>query len=185
MNRTVIGPIVAAFVGIGIGVQCDTQKPIDDQSIATNHSAPPATPSEMVAEVAAVVVGRLSNRTVVERTINGTLLLQTRYNVLIEEVIKGPQNLQPGSSVSVSVAGGEKEFPSHLYRETIANADPLQLEGAYVIFMGENADGSLRPAWGIASFYDISSGTVRPTSRVFLAQAGRTAPTFLEQLRNH
>lgn len=183
MNRPFLYPVLAALVSMTVGVQCQPQKPLDEKVITTLHAAPPGSPAEMATAAAAVLVGRLADKTTIERVFSGSLVLQTRYEFDIEEVIKGPVGLQPGSRVPVFVAGGEKEFPSHIYRETIADTHPLVLGDRYVVFMAQNDDGSLRPAWGVASLYDISAGAVRAVARTFPAQDGKAVESFLTQLR--
>jgi hypothetical protein len=162
------------------------QKPIDESLVQADYQGPPATMEAMASQAAAIVVGRSNGRrSELLRAGGFNVGATTAFSFEILEVIKPHAALgKVGDSVTLRVAGGELEYPKQIVRERLADSTPIDPAGVYVLFLAEGGtELLLRPAWAVASFYKISSGSVEAVAHAYRSHDGTPADEFLSTLR--
>lgn len=166
----------------------ENQTPIEHKFITLDGQPPPSSIEEMVAFADAVVVAEHSGTTVLSQgtPIGGYTPTSTSHELQLTEIIKfNPALPALGAPFRIVVPGGDRDLGTHIERVSVKDSERVNLDGVYVVFLHwVPATNELVLLWNHAGLQEITSGIVKSGSLNFTQHSGKSAATFLAELRD-
>jgi hypothetical protein len=186
-GRLVAIVLIIIAVNQGVGV---AQKPVKEEALWIDGSQAPPTVTDMVAGAQIVVVASYTGDERLHPDLRPTSIISSLYKFEIAEVIKstiGPA-LKPGGSIEVEMFGGVTELPNETVHTRVHGEERLIPKRRYVLFLNYlpwRSIGNYVRAWGHPGegIYDISGNRVRPLSTTRREHRGKSAESFLAEIR--
>jgi len=188
LTTNIVAPaLVFLLVVLAASADVAAQKPMIEQSVFNDHAMPPSSPIEMARAVDAIVLGKYTGETrLIEHSFSARDVLRSTAHIFeVIDVIKAAPFLpNVGDRFEVVLIGGYKEFPKHVLHAKLADADELQAEATYAIFLRWNQRrNEFRLAWEQDGLYNVTNATVRGVGRGRPQQDRQSVPAFLNALR--
>jgi len=157
---------VALIIALFGGLAAHAQKPITIQARAIDGLRAPARVAEMVAQADAVVIATATGRVrlaAMKREEDG---LRSVHSFDVAEALKFNAGVPAaGDVLELELPGGEREYATHVLRETVDGEEPVRAGRRYLIFVNwiQGRDEIRRvPAWPMeASTTSVARRCVR------------------------
>jgi hypothetical protein len=164
----------------------DDQRPIEESFITEDGQPPPRTVQEMVDFADAVVVAQHTGATEVRQgtSVAGYTPVSTSHTFRLTEIVKFNAALPAvGATFPVVTRGGDRDRGTHVERSRLADTEPMNLQGTYVVFLNWKPErNTLQLLWSHAGLLEITSGFVKSGSLGAARHNGKPADEFVAEL---
>lgn len=180
-------PLFVMLLALISSQVCGAQKPIVEQLIFSDGTAPPNSLQAMMQQADVVVVATYVGQSRLIPRPDG-LPLDSIHTFTIVEVLKFSAGVRGAGDVfEIQLTGGVKEYADRIERMSKRGRSTLHPDRSYVVFLRwipGRPNAELLEMWASGSIYDITAGRVQALEQESPRFQGRDAASFLAEARN-